>query len=1056
MLLMSYVEENKAKGRDAWFIDSGCSNHMCGDRTVFSWLDDSFRQLVRLGNNTRMNVMGKGSVKLHLNEITLTVTEVYYVPELKNNLLSVGQFQEKDLEILIKGGVCKIYHPHKGLIMKTNMSANRMFILLAQSQESSQQQQKECMLTSSPYQQDLSRLWHHRYGHLSYKGLRTLQSKNMVRGLPTLTVPEELCTDCITGKHHRDPIPKKSSWRASQVLGLIHADICGPITPMSYGNKRYTLCFIDDYSRKSWMYFLLEKSEALSHFKCFKKKVEIETGLPIKCLRTDRGGEFTSLEFNSFCEQNGIKRQLTTAYTPQQNGVAERKNRTIMNMVRAMLYEKKVPRVLWAEAVNWSNHVLNRCPTLMVKNITPAEAWNGIKPSVEHFRVFGCIAHVHVPEVQRTKLDNRSLKCIFLGVSEESKGYRLFNPITKKVIVSRDVIFEEEKQWDWDELSEKQILVDFEWGDNDGDGTTGINDNNCSEDQDSSEDNDREEYTDVSTANQNNKDNEGGMRMRQAPAWMKDYVTGESIGSAEGEDLALLMSSDPLHYEEAVTDANWRLAMDNEIKSIEKNKTWTLVTLPLEVKRIGVKWIYKSKYNEHGELEKRKARLVAKGYTQKHGIDYTEVYAPVARIETVRMIVALAAQQSWNIFQMDVKSAFLHGELNEDVYVEQPKGYEIKGSEDKVYKLHKALYGLKQAPRAWFSRMENYFVSEGFCKCPNEQTLFTKRSREGKILVASVYVDDLIYTGDDEEMMMSFKCSMMKVFEMTDLGKMKFFLGIEVLQQDDGIFICQRKYALEILKRFGMIESCEVKSPMVPGSKLSKDINGAAIDESFYKQIIGSLMYLTSTRPDLVYSVSLISRYMSRPTELHLQAAKRILRYLKGTFDYGIMYKRMSTNDLIAYTDSDYAGDLNDRKSTSGYVFLLSSGAVSWLSKKQPIVTLSTTEAEFVAAAGCASQVVWMRRVLDQLGHLQGRSTIVMCDNSSTIKLSKNPVMHGRSKHIDVRFHFLRELANDGVIELLHCGSEDQIADVMTKPLKLDSFQKFRRLMGMCRASELS
>jgi hypothetical protein len=195
---------------------------------------------------------------------------------------------------------------------------------------------------------------------------------------------------------------------------------------------------------------------------------------------------------------------------------------------------------------------------------------------------------------------------------------------------------------------------------------------------------------------------------------------------------------------------------------------------------------------------------------------------------------------------------------------------------------------------------------------------------------------------------------------------------------------------------------------------------------------------------------------MSRPTELHLQAANRILRYLKGTFDYGIMYKRMSTNDLIAYTDSDYAGDLNDRKSTSGYVFLLSSGAVSWLSKKQPIVTLSTTEAEFVAAAGCASQVVWMRRVLDQLGHLQGRSTIVMCDNSSTIKLSKNPVMHGRSKHIDVRFHFLRELANDGVIELLHCGSEDQIADVMTKPLKLDSFQKFRRLMGMCRASELS
>ena len=317
MVLMSYVEENKAKGRDLWFLDSSCSNHICGDRTMFNWLDDRFRQLVRLGNNTRMNVMGKGSVKLHLNEIILTITEVYYVLELKNNLLSVGQFQEKGLAILIKGGVCKIYHPHKGLIIKTNMSVNIMFILLAQSQETSQQQHKECFHTSSQNQQNMSQLWHHRYEYLSYKGLRTLQSKKMVRGLPTFTVSEELCTNCIMGKHHCNSILKKSSWRASQALGLIHADICGPITPMSCGNKRYTLCFIDDYNRKSWMYFLLEKLEALSHFKCFKKMVENETGLPIKCLRTDRGGEFTSLEFNRFCEQNGIKRQLTIAYTPQ-------------------------------------------------------------------------------------------------------------------------------------------------------------------------------------------------------------------------------------------------------------------------------------------------------------------------------------------------------------------------------------------------------------------------------------------------------------------------------------------------------------------------------------------------------------------------------------------------------------------------------------------------------------------------------------------------------------------------------------------------------------------
>lgn len=285
---------------------------------------------------------------------------------------------------------------------------------------------------------------------------------------------------------------------------------------------------------------------------------------------------------------------------------------------------------------------------------------------------------------------------------------------------------------------------------------------------------------------------------------------------------------------------------------------------------------------------------------------------------------------------------------------------------------------------------------------------------------------------------------------MTDLGKMRFFLGIEVLQKTDGIYICQRKYALEVLKRFGMEESNSVMSPIVPGFKMCKDEGGVKVDETFYKQIVGSLMYITATRPDLMFVVSLISRFMAQPTELHLQAAKRALRYLKGTVNYGIFYRKGGNEELIAYTDSDYAGDMEDRKSTSGYVFMLSEGAVSWSSRKQPIVTLSTTEAEFVAAAACACQAVWMRRILEKLSHSQTGCTTVMCDNSSTIKLSKNPVMHGRSKHIDVRFHFLRDLTREGAVELIHCGTQDQVADLMTKPLKLDAFLKLRKKLGVC------
>jgi hypothetical protein len=305
-------------------------------------------------------------------------------------------------------------------------------------------------------------------------------------------------------------------------------------------------------------------------------------------------------------------------------------------------------------------------------------------------------------------------------------------------------------------------------------------------------------------------------------------------------------------------------------------------------------------------------------------------------------------------------------------------------------------------------------------------------------------------------MMSEFKSSMLREFDMSDLGKMRFFLGIEVLQKSDGIYICQRKYALEVLRRFGMMESNSVGSPIVPGFKISRDENGDFVDETYYKQLVGSLMYLTATRPDMMFVTCLISRYMAKPMEIHLQAAKRALRYLKGTVNYGIHYKKGGDGELLAFTDSDYAGDMEDRKSTSGYVFLMSSSAVSWCSKKQPIVTLSTTEAEFVAAAVCACQGVWMKRILKELGHSDGGCTTVMCDNSSTIKLSKNPVMHGRSKHIDVRFHFLRNLTKEGTIELVHCGSQDQVADIMTKPLKLEVFQKLRKLLGVCEISGIN
>ncbi|KAH9687063.1 hypothetical protein KPL70_014633 [Citrus sinensis] len=908
MLLMAYADFNDDKNKEAWFLDSGCSNHMNGSKEWFTDIDEQFRQSVKLGNDIKMAVKGRGNVKFQVNGITQVITNVYYVPELKNNLLSIGQLQEKGVTILIKDGVCGVYHLRKGLIMQTTMSTNRMFVILVTKLPTN----STCFQAIS---EDNTHLWHCRYGHLSFNGLKTLQHKEMVKGLPIMKMPSKLCTDCMIGKQHRKSIPKKSLWRATHKLQLVHSDLCGPITPASSSGKRYLITFIDDYSRKVWVSFLSEKSHALEAFKIFKISVEKETGCSIKGLRTDKGGEFTSHEFTAFCSEHGINKQLTAAYTPQQNGVAERKNRTIMNMVRNMLSGKSVPKCFWPEAVNWTVHVLNR------------------------------------------------------RMSAESKAYRLYDPSTNRVVISRDVEFEEDKCSDWGRRTDAAKLDVLDWGESEEES------NYDTFDSEEEEGNEAASNDSSSSSQSLGEDQEVG-RTRSQPTWMEDFVSGEAI---------------------------------------EKNNTWELTTLLVGAKTIGVKWIFKTKLNENGDVEKYKARLVAKGYAQQYGIDYKEVFVPVARWDTIRMVIALAAQKGWNVYQLDVKSAFLHEELNEAVYVDQPQGYVKKGDELKVYKLKKALYGLKQAPRAWYSRIESYFFKQDFERCPHEHTLFVKQSEGGNILIISLYVDNLIFTGNNENMFEEFKKSMEKEFDMSDLGKMRYFLGVEVVQNENGIYLSQKKYAKEVLDRFGMRESNHSKNPIVPGCKLTKDENGVKVDETEYKQVVGCLMYLAATRPDLIYVIGLVSRYMGCPTELHMQVVKRVLRYLRGTVNLGLQYKRNGTNKLEAFTDSDYAGDLDDRRSTSRS-----------LDEKS----------------------------LEKLGHAQNESTVIHCDNNSTIKLSKNPVLHGRSKHIDIRFHFLRDLTKDGTVELVYCSTQNQIADIMTKLLKLEVFEALREGLGMCRVPE--
>ena len=417
---------------------------------------------MKLGNDTRMEVVAKGSIRVQLNGITQVIYDVYYILELKNNLLSIGQLQEKGLAILIQDGTCKVFHPRRGLIMQTDMSRNRMFYLLA-----SMAPKNSMCLQDEAVSEKEAHMWHCHFGHLNHKGLRTLSYKKMVVGLPSLKSLKKICTTCLTNKQHREPVPRRSLWKASKQLQLVYSDICGHIKPASNCDKRYILSFIDDLTRKTWVYFLHEKSKAFVTLKNYKAYVEKEIDAYITCLTTYRGGEFTLNEFRESCQSQGISRQLTTAYTPQKNRVAERKNRTIMNVVRSMLNEKQVPKAFWPEVVRWCVHIQNRFPIVAIENKTLEEAWSGEKPVVEYFEFFGCAAHVHVPDQRRSKLDNKSIKCVFLVVNDESKAWRLYDPVSKKIIINKDVVFEEEEIWDWGRTVEEIKRDILEWEDED-------------------------------------------------------------------------------------------------------------------------------------------------------------------------------------------------------------------------------------------------------------------------------------------------------------------------------------------------------------------------------------------------------------------------------------------------------------------------------------------------------------------------------------------------------------------------------------------------------------
>ncbi|KZV46985.1 hypothetical protein F511_15782 [Dorcoceras hygrometricum] len=542
--------------------------------------------------------------------------------------------------------------------------------------------------------------------------------------------------------------------------------------------------------------------------------------------------------------------------------------------------------------------------------------------------------------------------------------------------------------------------------------------------------------------------------------WNRNHPPEQVIGNFESPvrtrgqlsqydhfDAAFISHIEPKIIDEALADPSWIEAMQGELNQFARNKVWQLVPRPKTHSVIGTRWVFRNKLNEEGIVTRNKARMVAQGFRQMEGIDFDETFAPVARLEAIRMFLAYAAYKDFKVFQMDVKSAFLNGILTEEVYVAQPPGFVDHTNPEFVYKLDKALYGLKQAPRAWYDTLTNFLLEHKFTIGTVDKTLF-KFVKDDHVLLVQIYVDDIIFGSSNPKLCKKFSKLMQDKFEMSMMGELTFFLGLQVRQLENGIFINQAKYTKELLKKFGMENSSAAATPMSSTIKMDKDEAGTAIEVSLYRGIIGSLLYLTSSRPDVMFAVCMCARFQAEPKKSHYIDVKRILKYLKGTSNVGLWYPKDSGFELIGYSDVDYAGCRIDRKSTSGTCQFLGDRLISWFSKKQTSIATSTAEAEYLAAGSCCAQILWIQHQLKDYG-IDASEAPILCDNTSAIAITQNPVLHSRTKHIDIRHHFIRDHVLKKDVRLEYVSTEQQVADIFTKPLPDAKFSYFRNSLGL-------
>lgn len=955
-----------------------------------------------------------------------------------------------------------------------------------------------------------------------------------VTGLPNdcnLNIPVD-CIDCIKSKAERPPF-SHSRPRSSHKLDNIHVDLSGIVRGRVLDGYMYYILFTDDCTGMRFVYFLKSKDKetVFTAITSFIAYAERHSERRVKCFTLDQGSEFFNSLFVPFCREKGIWLHKTASYTPEQNGVSERANKTITYKARALLQHANLPHAFCFEAISTAVYLDNRTISKSYNNglMTPFEGWYGRKPSISHIRTFGCAVEFIIRKPNRqNKYDAITKTGILLGFVTDNFNYRVYDLDTKRIITTHDVKFRENyfpfrktTLFDYTDLFEPEEIekmqeTDDEWSlvikINDDDDkhleptdhslgmsppireepeppndVVGTKDTADPVDELELDPGTEPELSDPDQLSKTPQDKTSLIESSPTPQPRRStrqhktpdrftpssqhtfWVDEDAFIDTKDEDAyaftttpTVRLINEPKTFKQAMKSQDkdhWLAAMDKEMESFSKRGVWKVVPRPKNRAVVGGRWVFKVKTNLDGSVAKYKARYVAKGFSQVPGVDFHDTYSPTGKPASLRALIAIAALHGWEVHSMDAICAFLNNKLDYEIYMELPPNLKDKFGPDMVACLQRTIYGLKQSAKYWSDDVAEFLVSIGFKQSPADACVYTRSSEEDKFSALYVHVDDMAITGNEIE---HIKSLIAAHWEMEDLGLSHCIVGIQLSKTEHGYAIGQPSMITSILERFNM-SSCKSASTPLPAEthlKRATDAEAAAFAEENqpYRNGVGSLMYLSQcTRPDIAYAVGVLSQHLDRPSKAHWNAFIHVLRYLSGTKNLFIEYSA-STPDLSGnqswsipngYSDADWAGDKSTRRSTTGYVFKFLNGALSWKSRLQPTVALSSTEAEYRATTEAGQEATWLQSLFSSFGFETLKPLTLHCDNLGAIQLTSKTIFHARTKHIEIQYHWIRELVKKGAVRLEHCPSAKMIADVLTKPLGKGTFQWLRKLIGL-------